>query len=148
MTVERREAWVDLFITIQYNTPLSSSAAVERDFATGDILRPNRTTLAIAKFDKLVFNKGNMSLLAYPTYKGQFEEEKQLGAKLGKRKTGEMSGQKHFKKTRTDRVGGQLFYEIVCRNDEGRVPRLRTKDEGKLSFISKLCRSWITILIN
>ena len=73
---EHREAWVDLFI--KYNTPLPSSAAVERMFSTaGDILRPKRAALASANFQKLVFLKGNMSLLGYPSYKGQFGEKKQ-----------------------------------------------------------------------
>uniref|UniRef100_A0A3Q2Z3R4 Uncharacterized LOC109529306 n=1 Tax=Hippocampus comes TaxID=109280 RepID=A0A3Q2Z3R4_HIPCM len=76
---DHREAWVDLFI--KYNTPLPSSAAVERVFSTaGDIVRPKRTALANASFDKLVFLKGNLNLLGFPTYKGQFED-KQQGAK-------------------------------------------------------------------
>ncbi|XP_051927040.1 uncharacterized protein LOC127604142 isoform X1 [Hippocampus zosterae] len=63
---DHREAWVDLFI--KYNTPLPSSAAVERVFSTaGDIVRPKRTALANASFDKLVFLKGNMNLLGFPT---------------------------------------------------------------------------------
>ncbi|XP_019748720.1 uncharacterized protein LOC109529736 isoform X1 [Hippocampus comes] len=73
---EHREAWVDLFI--KYNTPLPSSAAVERTFSTaGDVLRPKRAALASPDFQNLVFLKGNMSLLGYPSYKGQFAEEEQ-----------------------------------------------------------------------
>ncbi|XP_019740446.1 ADP-ribosylarginine hydrolase isoform X2 [Hippocampus comes] len=68
---EHREAWVDLFI--KYNTPLPSSAAVERMFCiAGDILRRKRAALASHNFQKLVFLKGNMSLLGYPSYQGQF----------------------------------------------------------------------------
>uniref|UniRef100_A0A3Q2YRB0 HAT C-terminal dimerisation domain-containing protein n=1 Tax=Hippocampus comes TaxID=109280 RepID=A0A3Q2YRB0_HIPCM len=73
---DHREAWVDLFI--KYNTPLPSSAAVERTFSTaGDVLRPKRAALASPDFQNLVFLKGNMSLLGYPSYKGQFAEEEQ-----------------------------------------------------------------------
>ncbi|XP_077404827.1 uncharacterized protein LOC144037315 isoform X5 [Vanacampus margaritifer] len=73
---KHREAWVDLFI--KYNSPLPSSAAMERMFSTaGDILRPKRHALASANFEKLVFLRGNMSLLGYPSYKGQFGEENQ-----------------------------------------------------------------------
>ena len=53
-----REAWIDLFI--RYNTPLPSSAAVERMFSTGgDILRAKRSSLAGYRFEHLVFLKGN-----------------------------------------------------------------------------------------
>ena len=43
----------------------------------GDILRPKRAALASANFEKLVFLKGNMTLLGYPSYKGQFGEEEE-----------------------------------------------------------------------
>lgn len=57
-----RESWVKLFI--KYNTPLPSSAAVERMFSTaGDVLRPKRASMTGAKFEKLVFTKGNMAFL-------------------------------------------------------------------------------------
>jgi len=57
-----RNTWVDLFI--KYNTPLPSSAAVERLFSVGsDILRPKRSTLTADNFEKLVFVKGNLQLL-------------------------------------------------------------------------------------
>ena len=73
---EHREEWVDLFI--KYNTPLHSSAAVERVFSTtGTIFRPKRAALTSANFQKLVYLKENMSLLGFSSYQGQFEEEKQ-----------------------------------------------------------------------
>jgi hypothetical protein len=57
-----REAWIELFI--RYNTPLPSSAAVERLFnSAGDILRPKRSSLSSSNFEKLVFMRGNMELL-------------------------------------------------------------------------------------
>jgi hypothetical protein len=57
-----RDVWIDLFI--RYNTPLPSSAAVERLFSSGsDILRPKRSTLTADNFEKLVFLKGNLHLL-------------------------------------------------------------------------------------
>jgi hypothetical protein len=60
--MEHREIWVDLFI--RYNTPVPSSAAVERLFSMGsDILRPKRSSLTAKNFEKLVFLKGNMNLL-------------------------------------------------------------------------------------
>ena len=42
----------------------------------GDILRAKRAAVACANFQKLVFLKGNLSLLLFPSYKGQFGEEK------------------------------------------------------------------------
>ena len=52
---------IDLFnVFIRYNTPLPSSAAVERMFFTGgDILRAKRSSLASYRFEHLVFLKGN-----------------------------------------------------------------------------------------
>ena len=65
-----RSAWVDLFI--KYNTPLPTSAAVERLFSrAGNILRANRSTLEEGNFKELVFLKGNMHILGYQ----QYEEE-------------------------------------------------------------------------
>jgi hypothetical protein len=62
--MEHREAWVDLFI--KYNTPLPSSAAVERLFSVGgDVLRPKRASLSASNFERLVFMKGNMDLLGF-----------------------------------------------------------------------------------
>jgi hypothetical protein len=59
-----REAWMTLFI--KYNTPLPSSAAVERLFSVGgDILRSKRAALTAFNFEQLVFMKGNMDLLSY-----------------------------------------------------------------------------------
>ena len=53
---------MDLFI--KYNTPLPSSAAVERLFSTaGDVLRAKRSSLDEVNFEELVFLKGNMDLL-------------------------------------------------------------------------------------
>jgi hypothetical protein len=58
----QRSAWLDLFN--KYNTPLPSSAAVERLFSFGsDILRAKRSSLTADNFEKLVFLKGNMHLL-------------------------------------------------------------------------------------
>jgi hypothetical protein len=66
-----RAAWVDLFI--KYNTPLPSSAAVERLFSIGsDILRAKRSSLTADNFEKLVFIKGNLQLL----------DEKSISAQL------------------------------------------------------------------
>ncbi|KAG0717296.1 hypothetical protein GWK47_054739 [Chionoecetes opilio] len=48
------------------NTPLPSSAAVERLFSSaGDILRPKRSSLSNINFEQLVFVRGNMHLLGY-----------------------------------------------------------------------------------
>ncbi|KAG0713272.1 hypothetical protein GWK47_016559 [Chionoecetes opilio] len=59
-----RNAWLDLFK--RYNTPLPSSAAVERLFSSaGDILRPKRSSLSNINFEQLVFVRGNMHLLGY-----------------------------------------------------------------------------------
>ncbi|KAG0728381.1 hypothetical protein GWK47_032608 [Chionoecetes opilio] len=67
--MEHRQIWVDLFI--RYNTPVPSSAAVERPFSMGsDVMRPKRSSLTAKNFEKLVFLKGNMNLL-----KGRWELE-------------------------------------------------------------------------
>ena len=59
-----RDAWLDLFK--KYNTPLPSSAAVERLFSSaGDILRAKRSSLSNIHFEQLVFVRGNMHLLGY-----------------------------------------------------------------------------------
>jgi hypothetical protein len=58
----QRDAWLDVFS--KYNSPLPSSAAVERLFSFGsDILRAKRSSLTADNFEKLVFVKGNMHLL-------------------------------------------------------------------------------------
>ena len=60
--MEHREIWVNLFI--RYNTPVPSSAAVERLFSiASDKIRPKRSRLTANTFEKLVFLKGNMTLL-------------------------------------------------------------------------------------
>jgi hypothetical protein len=57
-----RGVWQEVFV--KYNTPLPSSAAVERLFSEGsDILRPKRSCLTADNFEKLVFLKGNLHLL-------------------------------------------------------------------------------------
>ncbi|KAG0719117.1 Thyroid peroxidase [Chionoecetes opilio] len=67
--MEHRQIWVDLFI--RYNTPVPSSAAVERLFSMGsDVMRPKRSSLTAKNFEKLVFLKGNMNL-----HKGRWELE-------------------------------------------------------------------------
>ena len=49
---------------MKYNTPLPSSASVERMFSYGsDIIRPKRSTLAAHNFEALIFLKGNLHLL-------------------------------------------------------------------------------------
>lgn len=59
---EHREVWVNTFI--KYNTPLPSSAAVERLFSTaGDVLTAKRSSLDEENFEELVFLKGNLSLM-------------------------------------------------------------------------------------
>jgi hypothetical protein len=66
-----RAAWIDLFI--KYNTPLPSSAAVERLFSMGSyILRAKRSSLTADNFEKLLFIRGNLQLL----------DEKSISAKL------------------------------------------------------------------
>jgi hypothetical protein len=60
--LQQRSAWLHIFS--KYNTPLPSSAAVERLFSFGsDILRPKRSSLTADNFETLVFVKGNMHLL-------------------------------------------------------------------------------------
>ncbi|KAG0725717.1 hypothetical protein GWK47_004578 [Chionoecetes opilio] len=54
--MEHRQIWVDLFI--RYNTPMPSSAAVDRLFSMGsDVMRPKRSSLTAKNFEKLVFLK-------------------------------------------------------------------------------------------
>jgi hypothetical protein len=58
---------------IKYNTPLPSSAAVERLFSMGSyILRAKRSSLTADNFEKLLFIRGNLQLL----------DEKSISAKL------------------------------------------------------------------
>ncbi len=55
---QREPSLMDLFI--EYNTPVLSSAGVERLFSqTGDILRPKRSSLKAEKFNMLMFMRGN-----------------------------------------------------------------------------------------
>ncbi|XP_050708973.1 uncharacterized protein LOC126993880 [Eriocheir sinensis] len=71
-----RDAWLDLFK--RYNTPLPSSAAVERLFSSaGDILRAKRSSLSNVNFEQLVFVRGNMHLLDYKDVGQQHMEEEQ-----------------------------------------------------------------------
>ncbi|KAG0718173.1 hypothetical protein GWK47_007830 [Chionoecetes opilio] len=73
---QHREVWVDLFI--RYNTPLLSSAAVERLFSTaGDVLRAKRSSLEEVNFEELVFLKGNMDLLEEKMGQEDVEEEEE-----------------------------------------------------------------------
>jgi hypothetical protein len=54
----REPSLIDLFI--KYNTPVPSSAAVERLFSqSGDILRPKRSCLKAERFNHLNFLRGN-----------------------------------------------------------------------------------------
>ena len=58
---------------IKYNTPLPSSAAVERLFSKGsDVLRAKRSSLTADNFETLLFIRGNLQLL----------DEKSISAKL------------------------------------------------------------------
>lgn len=59
--MEHRDIWEDLFI--KYNTPIPSSAAVERIFSTAVDIRPKRSSLTANNFEELVFMKGNMDLV-------------------------------------------------------------------------------------
>jgi hypothetical protein len=71
-----RDARLDLFK--KYNTPLPSSAAVERLFSSaGDILRAKRSSLSNINFEQLVFVRGNMHLLGYKEVQEQDNEEEQ-----------------------------------------------------------------------
>ncbi|XP_050724101.1 uncharacterized protein LOC127002325 [Eriocheir sinensis] len=71
---QHREVWVDLFT--KYNTPLPSSAAVERLFSmAGDILRAKRSSLDEVNFEELVFLKGNIDLLEEKMGQEDMEEE-------------------------------------------------------------------------
>ncbi len=68
---DHREAWLELFI--KYNTPLPSSAAVERLFSmASDVLRAKRSCLTAENFENLIFMKGNMDIMSL---KIQQEEE-------------------------------------------------------------------------
>ena len=59
-----RETWVELFI--KYNTPLPSSAAVERIFSsTEDILGIKRSSLTVSNFEELLFMRSNIELLRF-----------------------------------------------------------------------------------
>ncbi|QQP40754.1 Uncharacterized protein FKW44_014906 [Caligus rogercresseyi] len=72
-----REAWMELFI--KYNTPLPSSAAVERLFSmASDVLRAMRSCLTAENFENLIFMKGNMDIIQQHimSLKIQEEEEK------------------------------------------------------------------------
>ncbi|QQP39724.1 Uncharacterized protein FKW44_000953, partial [Caligus rogercresseyi] len=72
-----REAWMELFI--KYNTPLPSSAAVERLFSmASDVLRAKRSCLTAENFENLIFMKGNMDIIQQHimSLKIQEEEEK------------------------------------------------------------------------
>jgi hypothetical protein len=56
-------ALVDLFV--KYNTPVPSSASVERLFSIGkDIFRAKRASLSDENFEMLLFMKGNIHLIA------------------------------------------------------------------------------------
>uniref|UniRef100_UPI00358E8F2E uncharacterized protein n=2 Tax=Myxine glutinosa TaxID=7769 RepID=UPI00358E8F2E len=71
--LEFRDAWVTLFL--RHNTPLPSSASVERVFSYGsDILRPKRSALAAPNFEALVFMKGNLQILK-KAHEVEVEEE-------------------------------------------------------------------------
>ncbi|QQP55696.1 Uncharacterized protein FKW44_000125 [Caligus rogercresseyi] len=72
-----REAWMELLI--KYNTPLPSSAAVERLFSmASDVLRAKRSCLMAENFENLIFMKGNMDIIQQHimSLKIQEEEEK------------------------------------------------------------------------
>ena len=68
--------WLNLFTG--YNTPLSSSAAVERLFSSaGDILKPKRSSLSNLNFESLVFFSGNLNLLGFKEWRKIEEEEEE-----------------------------------------------------------------------
>ena len=59
---QNRTAWLRLFN--KYNTPIASSATVERLFSAGSmILRPRRSRLTSCNFEKLLFLKFNSEVL-------------------------------------------------------------------------------------
>ena len=61
-SMKHRQIREDLFI--RYNTPVPSSAAVEQQLSMGSgMLKPTRSSLTVKNFEKLVFLKGNMTLL-------------------------------------------------------------------------------------
>ena len=74
-TQEFRDAVVVIFL--KYNTPLPSSASVERIFSFGsDILRRKRSSLTSHTFEQLVFMKGNIGIIK-KNHKLHEEEEEE-----------------------------------------------------------------------
>jgi hypothetical protein len=64
MTSRRYVQFIELTSNIT-NTPIHSSAAVERLFSVGsDILIPKRSSLTADNFERLIFIKGNLHLLS------------------------------------------------------------------------------------
>jgi len=58
----QRKVWIELFL--KYNTPIPSSAAVERLFSTAsDISRKNRSSLKSENFELFLFLKKTMPFL-------------------------------------------------------------------------------------
>ncbi|QQP40221.1 Uncharacterized protein FKW44_014201, partial [Caligus rogercresseyi] len=71
-----REAWMELFI--KYNTPLPSSAAVERLFSmASDVLRAKRSCLTAENFENLIFMKGNMDIIQQHIMSLKIQEEEE-----------------------------------------------------------------------
>ena len=67
---EDGQAWVDVFI--KYNTPLPSSASVERLFSVGsDVIGPKRASLSATNFERPVFLMGNMDHLGFENEEGE-----------------------------------------------------------------------------
>lgn len=72
-----RSAWKEMFI--KYNTPLPSSAAVERMFSIGsDILRAKRSALTADNFEALVFIKGNLKLLDDKSFNAHLDADEDV----------------------------------------------------------------------